>query len=110
MTFSHVDSILDQEMTLIPSASLLSRAARRAIKGYQWATAGSVQRCRFAPSCSHYAHEAIEEYGAIRGAWLGIRRIGRCHPWNAGGFDPVPLRPGVIASLEATNPLHDSTK
>ncbi|MEI8335631.1 MAG: membrane protein insertion efficiency factor YidD [Actinomycetes bacterium] len=67
-------------------------------------------RCRFAPSCSHYAHEAIEEHGAIRGAWLGIRRIGRCHPWNAGGFDPVPLRPGVNARQEATISPHDSNK
>lgn len=46
--------------------------------------------CRFYPSCSCYAHEAISQHGVWRGSWLTLRRIGRCHPWNAGGFDPVP--------------------
>lgn len=47
-------------------------------------------RCRFYPSCSHYAIEAIESHGAIRGSWLSAKRICRCHPFNPGGFDPVP--------------------
>lgn len=47
-------------------------------------------RCRFTPSCSHYAVQAIEQHGAARGTWLAIRRVARCHPWGACGHDPVP--------------------
>jgi putative membrane protein insertion efficiency factor len=49
-------------------------------------------RCRFAPSCSAYALQAVAEHGAARGAWLAVRRVGRCHPFNPGGYDPVPPR------------------
>ena len=47
-------------------------------------------RCRFLPSCSEYTAESVQKYGAYKGLRLGIKRISRCHPWNAGGFDPVP--------------------
>ncbi|HLZ71829.1 MAG TPA: membrane protein insertion efficiency factor YidD [Dehalococcoidia bacterium] len=46
--------------------------------------------CRFEPSCSRYAYEAIERYGALHGGWLAARRLGRCVPWRPGGYDPVP--------------------
>lgn len=51
------------------------------------------QNCRFTPSCSHYAIEALEQHGAIRGSWLAVKRISRCHPLNPGGYDPVPNNP-----------------
>jgi uncharacterized protein len=63
------------------------------IRAYQVALSPLLgQNCRFYPSCSHYALEAIDEHGALRGAWLTVKRISRCHPWHEGGFDPVPGR------------------
>jgi putative membrane protein insertion efficiency factor len=56
------------------------------------------QNCRFYPSCSHYAIEALRSHGAARGSYLSLRRVCRCHPWNEGGLDPVPPVPSHSAA------------
>ncbi|MGJ8672556.1 membrane protein insertion efficiency factor YidD [Rubritalea sp.] len=68
-----------------------------AIRGYQKflnpilrAVSGPYGGCRFSPSCSHYFYEAVDTHGALRGSWLGIHRLCRCHPWGGCGHDPVP--------------------
>ncbi len=60
------------------------------IRAYRLVSQYLPPRCRFYPSCSAYGLEAIEEHGALKGSWLAIRRVGRCHPWNPGGVDVVP--------------------
>ncbi len=49
-------------------------------------------QCRFTPTCSEYARQAVLIHGALKGVWLALRRVGRCHPWHPGGHDPVPPR------------------
>lgn len=61
------------------------------IRAYQKLVSPLLPRsCRFTPSCSHYTVTAIERHGVVKGGWLALKRVGRCHPWNPGGYDPVP--------------------
>lgn len=74
------------------------RLARLLIRGYQLFLSPVLgNHCRFYPSCSQYAIDAIELHGVVRGIWLAMRRLLRCHPWHPGGFDPVPAAMGTRA-------------
>jgi uncharacterized protein len=71
-----------------------ARAVALAIRGWQVARAGRPSPCRYEPTCSAYALEAVQVHGALRGSFLAVRRLGRCHPWAGVGLDPVPSREG----------------
>lgn len=77
---------------------IISKIGRGIIVGlvrfYQLAISPYLGRtCRYSPTCSQYMIEAVNEWGALKGFWLGIKRIGRCHPWGGHGHDPVPENP-----------------
>jgi putative membrane protein insertion efficiency factor len=70
---------------------MLARFLMMMVRGYQLAISPLLPpACRYTPSCSQYAIEALGRHGALKGSWLALRRIGRCHPFRRGGYDPVP--------------------
>lgn len=70
---------------------MLSRILIALVHVYRWCLSPLLgQNCRFYPSCSQYALDALRQHGGLRGSWLSLRRLLRCHPWHAGGYDPVP--------------------
>ena len=70
-----------------------ARAVMAALAGYKrWISPFLPPVCRFEPTCSEYMKVAVGVHGLAAGVWLGVRRLARCHPWNAGGYDPVPPR------------------
>jgi len=80
------------------------------IKVYRFSLSPFIgQHCRFTPTCSQYATEAIEQYGAIKGSWMAAKRLSKCHPFHSGGWDPVPenmsaeyISPDYISRADST--------
>jgi len=71
--------------------SLPKWIAMLGIRGYQrFISPAFPPSCRFTPTCSAYALTSIDRYGFVKGGWMALKRVGRCHPWNPGGYDPVP--------------------
>jgi putative membrane protein insertion efficiency factor len=71
--------------------TFLAYIAKGLVKVYQYGISPILPgSCRYSPSCSAYAIEAIDRFGALKGCWLGLKRILRCHPWGGSGYDPVP--------------------
>lgn len=68
----------------------MARLLLAAIRAYQYTAPARVPRCRYLPTCSEYAAEAIERFGPAKGSWLALKRLGRCHPLGSHGLDPVP--------------------
>jgi putative membrane protein insertion efficiency factor len=76
------------------------------LRGYQRLVSPLLgQRCRFAPTCSAYAVQAVTVHGELRGSWLAVRRVARCHPFNPGGHDPVPPARSTSATMDETPPV-----
>ncbi|WP_029011062.1 membrane protein insertion efficiency factor YidD [Azospirillum halopraeferens] len=83
-----------------PRLSPMTHILRALVILYQWTLSPFIgQTCRYLPTCSNYALDALSKHGAIRGSWLTIRRLSRCHPWGGSGYDPVP-EPGQPAARD----------
>jgi hypothetical protein len=78
------------------------------LRGYQLLISPLLgNHCRFYPSCSQYAIEAVDRHGVLRGSGLALRRLSRCHPWHPGGFDPVPDRAVACACQTPASSTHE---
>ena len=89
----------------------MARLLMLLIKGYRLFLSPSLgSSCRFEPTCSVYALQAIQSFGAVKGGYLTLHRIGRCHPWCDGGHDPVPEKPAQVSSPLFTRLIPSSTQ
>ncbi len=86
-SYGNVGQILNQVQD--DKKEKMKKIALLLIKIYQWFSKHTPAHCRFYPTCSEYTRQAIEKYGFLKGGWLGVKRICRCHPANEGGYDPV---------------------
>jgi len=83
--------VSDRAAVLDPRPGLVARLLMLPIRAWRLVSVHLPPRCRFYPSCSQYALDALAIHGAAKGTWLAVRRVGRCHPWHEGGLDPVPI-------------------
>ena len=97
----HRDAASEQTADTPRRLSPAARMLRRAVVAYRrWISPAMPARCRFYPSCSAYALEAVTRHGAVRGTALALWRLLRCHPFHPGGYDPVPGRPAIVSPTQ----------
>jgi len=89
---SHEVTVVTASGPITTEPGLLVRAVVQVVVAYQKLFAGRPSPCRYVPSCSTFTIESLQVHGVVRGGWLALRRIGRCHPWGSHGHDPVPDR------------------
>jgi putative membrane protein insertion efficiency factor len=80
----------DESMKTRAELGVCARILLGLVRRYQTLVDGRPSPCRFVPTCSSYALDSLDRHGAVRGSWLILRRLGRCHPWGGHGWDPVP--------------------
>lgn len=90
----------DRDTDLRRRPGIAARALGRVVRLYQALPRWRPPTCRFEPSCSRYALEALSVWGAGRGSWMSMRRVARCHPWGGWGYDPVPSRVDAAVSAD----------
>lgn len=99
-----MNGVIDKATRLAARAPVL--VLRRLVRGYQLFISPVLPpSCRYTPTCSQYALEALSRHGALRGGWLTLRRLGRCQPWGGSGYDPVP-EPGGRGKDHACGHTH----
>lgn len=98
-----------------PAPGLVARGLSGVIGVYQWVVSPALHvaapfcGCRFAPTCSHYAQDALREHGALAGSWLALRRVAKCGPWHPGGIDPVPPA-SQFSCVKVSSPIASASR
>jgi len=101
---ARADDARDKRGDMASGETLYERGVRAAHRGYKLTLSPLIgQSCRFLPTCSDYARDALITHGPVRGGWLTVRRLCKCHPFGSSGYDPVPAR-------EASPPATPTTK
>lgn len=97
MNFGGEDNVTDDASRVSQGMQIARKTVLLLLRVYKWILSPMLPpSCRYVPTCSEYAREAVERYGAVRGGWIALARVLRCHPFVKGGYDPVVRRKGAV--------------